>query len=163
MKISYKWLSNYVDGLENITVDDISALLTDCGLEVESVEEKESVKGGLRGLVTGEVLTCIDHPDSDHLHLTTVDIGQGEPLNIVCGAPNVAAGQKVIVATIGTVLYDGDKSFVIKKSKIRGQDSFGMICAEDETGLGTSHDGIMVLPADVKVGKSADKSRATPV
>ncbi|MDR0618457.1 MAG: phenylalanine--tRNA ligase subunit beta [Bacteroidales bacterium] len=152
MKISYKWLSNYVDGLENITVDDISALLTDCGLEVESVEEKESVKGGLRGLITGEVLTCIDHPDSDHLHLTTVDIGQGEPLNIVCGAPNVAAGQKVIVATIGTVLYDGDKSFVIKKSKIRGQDSFGMICAEDEMGLGTSHDGIMVLPADVKVG-----------
>ncbi|MDR0763170.1 MAG: phenylalanine--tRNA ligase subunit beta [Bacteroidales bacterium] len=155
MKISYNWLNNYIDGLQNITIDDISALLTDCGLEIDGIEKKESIKGGLHGLVTGEVLTCTDHPDSDHLHLTTVNIGQGEPLNIVCGASNVAAGQKVVVATIGTILYNGDESFTIKKSKIRGQESYGMICAEDEIGLGASHDGIMVLPQNTVVGMPA--------
>ncbi|MDR2556908.1 MAG: phenylalanine--tRNA ligase subunit beta, partial [Bacteroidales bacterium] len=155
MKISYNWLSNYIEGVQNIAIDDVSALLTDCGLEVDGIEKKESIKGGLRGLVIGEVLTCTDHPDSDHLHITTVNVGQGEPLNIVCGAPNVAAGQKVVVATIGTVLYNGDETFTIKKSKIRGQESFGMICAEDEIGLGTSHEGIMVLPQDAVVGTPA--------
>ncbi|MDR1973516.1 MAG: phenylalanine--tRNA ligase subunit beta [Bacteroidales bacterium] len=154
MKISYTWLKNYIGNLEDISIEDISSLLTDCGLEVDGIEEKEAIKGGLKGLVTGEVLTCVDHPDSDHLHLTTVNIGS-EVLSIVCGAPNVSAGQKVVVATIGTVLYSGDEKFTIKKSKIRGQESFGMICAEDEIGLGTSHDGIMVLPAEVPVGMKA--------
>jgi phenylalanyl-tRNA synthetase beta chain len=134
---------------------EIASALTSTGLETGSVEEVQTIKGGLEGLVTGKVLTCADHPDSDHLHLTTVDTGAGEPLRIVCGAPNVAAGQKVIVATVGTTLYDGDKEIKIKKSKIRGQESFGMICAEDEIGIGTDHSGIIVLPDDTPVGMPA--------
>lgn len=153
MKISYNWLKQYVDC--DLNAEEVGKYLTDCGLEVEGLEEYESVKGGLKGLVVGEVLTCEPHPDSDHLHVTTVDVGREEPLNIVCGAANVAKGQKVIVATIGTVLYDGDESFTIKKSKLRGVPSEGMICAEDEIGLGTSHDGIMVLPEDTKPGTPA--------
>ena len=153
MNISYNWLKQYI--ATDLTAQEVADKLTSIGLEVDSISEYQSVKGGLKGLVIGEVKTCIDHPDSDHLHITTVDVGTGELLTIVCGAPNVAAGQKVIVATIGTVLYDGDKEFVIKKSKIRGQESFGMICAEDEIGVGTSHDGIIVLPPSVKVGTPA--------
>jgi phenylalanyl-tRNA synthetase beta chain len=132
--------------------NEIASALTSIGLETGSVEEVQTIKGGLEGLITGEVLTCADHPDSDHLHLTTVNIGAGEPLRIVCGAPNAAAGRKVIVATVGTTLYDGDKEIKIKKSKIRGQESFGMICAEDEIGIGTDHSGIIVLPDDTPVG-----------
>ena len=153
MKVAYSWLKQYADF--NLSVEETSALLTDCGLEIDAVEEVESIRGGLKGLVVGEVLRCEPHPDSDHLHVTSVDIGQGEPLPIVCGAANVAAGQKVIVATIGTVLYDGDKSFTIKKSKLRGVESHGMICAEDEIGVGTSHEGIMVLPPDTPAGMPA--------
>ena len=153
MKVAYSWLKEYAE--LDLSVDECSQLLTDCGLEIDAVEEVESIRGGLKGLVVGEVLTCEPHPDSDHLHLTKVNIGEGEPLPIVCGAANVAAGQKVIVATIGTVLYDGDKSFTIKKSKLRGADSMGMICAEDEIGVGSSHDGIMVLPPDTPVGMPA--------
>lgn len=153
MKVAYSWLKDYV--AVDLSAEDTARWLTDGGLEVEGVEAYESVKGGLQGLVVGEVLTCEAHPDSDHLHLTTVNVGGEQPLNIVCGAPNVAAGQKVIVATIGTVLYNGDESFTIKKSKIRGAESFGMICAEDEIGVGESHDGIMVLPADTPVGMPA--------
>jgi phenylalanyl-tRNA synthetase beta chain len=134
---------------------EVASALTSTGLETGTVEEVQTIKGGLEGLVIGEVLTCREHPDSDHLHLTTVNTGSGEPLHIVCGAPNVAAGQKVIVATIGTVLYDGDKEIKIKKTKIRGQESFGMICAEDETGIGTDHSGIIVLPPDAPVGMPA--------
>lgn len=144
MNISYKWLKRYIDF--NQDPRGLAALLTSTGLECDTVEEVESVRGGLRGVVIGKVLTCIDHPDSDHLHITTVDLGTGEPVQIVCGAPNVAAGQTVVVATVGTVLYDGDKELKIKKSKIRGVESSGMICAEDELGLGTDHAGIMVLP-----------------
>ena len=140
MNISYKWLKEYVD-------------LT--GLEVDALEEVQSIKGGLKGLYVGKVLTCEAHPNSDHLHVTTVDLGKGEPSQIVCGAPNVAAGQKVIVADLGCVLYDGDQEFVIKKSKLRGVESNGMICAEDEIGVGTSHDGIIVLPEDAVVGTPA--------
>jgi phenylalanyl-tRNA synthetase beta chain len=139
----------------NLTAEETAAYLTDCGLEVEGVETFETVKGGLRGLKIGEVLTCEAHPNSDHLHVTTVNVGEGEPLHIVCGAPNVAAGQKVVVATIGTVLYNGDESFTIKKSKLRGEPSEGMICAEDEIGLGNSHDGIMVLPEEAVPGTPA--------
>jgi phenylalanyl-tRNA synthetase beta chain len=153
MNISYNWLKEFVNF--NLSPDETATVLTSIGLENGPVEEVETIKGGLEGLVIGEVLTCESHPDSDHLHLTTVNIGNGEPLNIVCGAPNVAAGQKVIVATIGTKLFSGDESFVIKKSKIRGKESFGMICAEDEIGIGTSHDGIIVLPEDTKVGMTA--------
>lgn len=153
MNISYKWLKRYIDF--DMTPKDLAAALTSLGLECDNVEEVETVRGGLRGLVIGRVLTCTEHPDSDHLHITTVDVGAGEPLQIVCGAPNVAAGQTVVVAVIGTHLYDGDKEFVIKKSKMRGVESFGMICAEDEIGLGTSHDGIMVLPDDVAPGTPA--------
>lgn len=153
MNISYNWLKQYID--TNLTAQEVADKLTSIGLEVDNISEYQSVKGGLKGLVVGEVKTCIPHPDSDHMHITTVDVGTGEPLTIVCGAPNVAAGQKVIVATIGTILYDGDKEFVIKKSKLRGVDSFGMICAEDEIGVGTSHDGIIVLPENVKVGTPA--------
>lgn len=153
MKVAYSWLKEYVDF--DLSAEETARRLTDGGLEVEGVETYESVKGGLQGLVVGKVLTCEAHPDSDHLHLTTVDVGGEQPLNIVCGAPNVAAGQKVIVATIGTILYNGDESFTIKKSKIRGAESFGMICAEDEIGVGASHDGIMVLPADTPVGMPA--------
>ncbi|MEG1497944.1 MAG: phenylalanine--tRNA ligase subunit beta [Bacteroidales bacterium] len=152
MKVAYSWLKEYAD--LNLNEQETSELLTDCGLEIDAVEKYESVKGGLQGLVVGSVLTCVDHPDSDHLHITTVDIGS-EILDIVCGAPNVEAGQKVIVATVGTVLYSDKESFVIKKSRIRGRDSFGMICAEDEIGMGKSHDGIMILPSDIPVGMPA--------
>ena len=150
MKISYNWLRDYLD--TNLSVEEISHLLTDIGLEVEAVETFESLKGGLKGVVTGEVKSCVRHPNADKLSLTTVDVGGPELLNIVCGAPNVAAGQKVVVATIGTLIYKGEESFEIKRSKIRGELSEGMICAEDELGLGNSHDGIMVLPADVETG-----------
>ena len=153
MKISYKWLKELLKF--NLTAEETAAYLTDCGLEVEGIELFETVKGGLRGLKIGEVLTCEPHPNSDHLHVTTVNVGEEEPLHIVCGAPNVAAGQKVVVATIGTVLYNGDESFTIKKSKLRGELSEGMICAEDEIGLGTSHDGIMVLPEEAVPGTLA--------
>lgn len=153
MNISYNWLKDYLPF--HLTPDEVAAALTSIGLETGSVETVQSIRGGLAGLVTGRVLTCTAHPNSDHLHLTTVDVGGAEPLRIVCGAPNVAAGQMVVVATIGTKLYDGDKEFVIKKSKIRGEESFGMICAEDEIGVGTSHDGIIVLPDDTPVGLPA--------
>ena len=153
MNVSYSWLKKYIN--VDKTAQEVADDLTSIGLEVDGVEEVETIKGGLKGLVIGEVLTCEAHPDSDHLHVTTVNVGEGEPLQIVCGAPNVAAGQKVVVATIGTVLYDGDKSFTIKKSKLRGVESFGMLCAEDEIGVGTSHDGIIVLPNDAKVGTLA--------
>ncbi len=153
MDISYKWLKRYIDF--DLAPRDLAACLTSLGLECDTVEEVESIKGGLRGVVIGKVLTCEDHPDSDHLHVTTVDLGTGEPVQIVCGAPNVAAGQTVVVATVGTTLYDGDKEFQIKKSKIRGKESFGMICAEDELGLGSDHAGIMVLPEDIKPGTPA--------
>lgn len=153
MNISYNWLRDYLPF--DLTPDEVVAALTSIGLETGSVETVQSVRGGLAGLVTGRVLTCTAHPNSDHLHLTTVDVGGDEPLKIVCGAPNVAAGQMVVVAVIGAKLYDGDKEFVIKKSKIRGEESFGMICAEDEIGVGASHDGIIVLPADTPVGLPA--------
>ena len=150
MNISYKWLKEYVDF--DLTVQQVADALTSTGLEVDALKEVQSIKGGLKGLYVGKVLTCEVHPNSDHLHVTTVDLGKGEPSQIVCGAPNVAAGQKVIVADLGCVLYDGDKEFVIKKSKLRGVESNGMICAEDEIGVGTSHDGIIVLPEDAVVG-----------
>ncbi|MDE5647713.1 MAG: phenylalanine--tRNA ligase subunit beta, partial [Muribaculaceae bacterium] len=154
MNISYKWLRDYVDF--DLPAERVAEALTSIGLETGSVEEVESIRGGLRGLVIGKVLTCIDHPDSDHLHITTVDLGTGDPVQIVCGAPNVAAGQTVVVATIGTVLYTPDgKEFTIKKGRMRGQDSFGMICAEDEIGVGNSHDGIIVITEDVKPGTPA--------
>ena len=153
MNISYNWLKEYVNF--DLTPDEVAAALTSIGLETGGVEEVQSVKGGLEGLVVGEVLTCEPHPNSDHMHVTTVSLGQGDPVQIVCGAPNVAAGQKVIVATLGTKLYDGDQCFTIKKSKLRGIESNGMICAEDEIGIGTSHDGIIVLPADVAPGTLA--------
>ena len=153
MNISYKWLKEYVDF--TLTPQEVCDALTSTGLEVDALEEVQSIKGGLKGLYVGKVLTCEMHPDSDHLHVTTVDLGREEPSQIVCGAPNVAAGQKVIVADLGCVLYDGDKEFVIKKSKLRGVESCGMICAEDEIGVGTSHDGIIVLPEDAVVGTPA--------
>ena len=153
MKISYKWLKSYLP--IDITPEYAAQLLTDCGLEVEGIEKIESIKGGLEGVVVGEVKTCAKHPDADKLSITTVDVVGDELLHIVCGAPNVAAGQKVLVATIGTVIYSGDESFTIKKSKIRGELSEGMICAEDELGLGKSHAGIMVLNADAKIGTKA--------
>lgn len=153
MNISYKWLKQYIDF--DLTPEQLSAALTSIGLETGGIEEVETIRGGLKGIVVGKVLTCVEHPDSDHLHITTVDLGDGQPTQIVCGAPNVAAGQTVVVATVGTKLYDGDKEFQIKKSKIRGVESFGMICAEDEIGIGASHDGIMVLPDDVKAGTPA--------
>ena len=153
MNISYKWLKEYVDF--DLTPQQVCDALTSTGLEVDALEEVQSIKGGLKGLYVGKVLTCEMHPDSDHLHVTTVDLGKGKPQQIVCGAPNVAAGQKVIVADLGCVLYDGDKEFVIKKSKLRGIESLGMICAEDEIGIGTSHDGIIVLSEDAVVGTPA--------
>ena len=153
MNVSYKWLKEYVDF--DLTPQETADALTSCGLEVDALEEVQSIKGGLKGLYVGKVLTCEAHPNSDHLHVTTVDLGKGEPQQIVCGAPNVAAGQKVIVADLGCVLYDGDQSFTIKKSKLRGVESLGMICAEDEIGVGTSHDGIIVLPEDAPVGQPA--------
>ena len=153
MKISYKWLKEYVDF--DLTPQETADALTSTGLEVDALDEVQAIKGGLNGLYVGKVLTCEPHPNSDHLHVTTVDLGKGEPQQIVCGAPNVAAGQKVIVADLGCVLYDGDKEFVIKKSRLRGIDSFGMICAEDEIGVGNSHSGIIVLPDDAVVGTPA--------
>ena len=139
----------------DLTPQQVCDALTSTGLEVDALEEVQSIKGGLKGLYVGKVLTCEMHPNSDHLHVTTVDMGKGDPSQIVCGAPNVAAGQKVIVADLGCVLYDGDQEFVIKKSKLRGVESNGMICAEDEIGIGTSHDGIIVLPEDAQVGMPA--------
>ena len=153
MNISLNWLKEYLS--TDLNVEEICSILTSIGLEVGGYEKFESIRGGLKGLVVGEVKTCEPHPDSDHLHLTTVDLGDGRLTPIVCGAPNVAAGQKVVVATVGTVLYDGDKEITIKKSKIRGKESEGMICAEDEIGVGTSHEGIIVLPDDVQCGTLA--------
>lgn len=152
MNISYNWLKQYIN--IDLPIDEVAKILTSIGLECGTIEEVQSVKGGLKGLVVGEVLTCTNHENSDHLHITTVRINDtDEPLQIVCGAPNVAAGQKVIVATIGTKLYPVDGSeFVIKRSKIRGVESFGMLCAEDEIGIGTNHDGIIILPQDTPIG-----------
>lgn len=154
MNISYKWLKDYVDF--DLSPEELAAALTSVGLEVGGVEEVQSIRGGLKGIVVGEVLSCEPHPDSDHMHVCRVQCyPESDPVQIVCGAPNVAQGQKVMVATLGTVLYDGDKEFQIKKSKLRGVESDGMICAEDEIGVGTSHDGIIVLPADTCVGMPA--------
>ena len=154
MNISYNWLKRYIALTDDAQT--VAQILTSIGLEVGTVEKVQTIKGGLEGLVVGEVLTCVPHPNSDHLHITTTRVAaDAEPLQIVCGAPNVAAGQKVIVATIGTVLYDGDEHFTIKKGKIRGEESLGMLCAEDEIGVGSHHDGIIVLPADTPVGMSA--------
>lgn len=154
MNISYNWLKDYLDF--DLAPAEVAEVLTSIGLETGSVEEVQAVKGGLEGLVIGEVLTCEPHPNSDHMHVTTVNLGQGgAPVQIVCGAPNVAAGQKVVVATLGTKLYDGDQCFTIKKSKLRGIESNGMICAEDEIGVGTDHSGIIVLPADAVPGTPA--------
>lgn len=153
MNISYNWLKQYID--IDLPADEVSKILTSIGLEVEGVEKFETIKGGLEGFVIGEVKTCAKHPNADKLSVTTVNIGGAEDLPIVCGAPNVAAGQKVIVATVGTTIYKGDENFKISKAKIRGEVSEGMICAEDEIGIGTSHDGIMVLDPSVKVGTPA--------
>ncbi len=154
MNVSYKWLKQYVDF--DLTPQEVANALTSLGLEVDALEEIETIKGGLKGLVVGHVLTCELHPNSDHLHVTTVDLGNGQdPVQIVCGAPNVAAGQKVIVATVGTKLYDGDQEFTIKRSKLRGVESLGMICAEDEIGVGTDHAGIIVLPESAVTGTPA--------
>ncbi|MDA3779857.1 MAG: phenylalanine--tRNA ligase subunit beta [Bacteroidales bacterium] len=155
MKISYNWLKQYID--INLSADKVAEILTDTGLEVEGIEQFESVKGGLEGIVVGEVTSCKKHPNADKLSVTTVNIGNNKELPIVCGAPNVAFGQKVVVATTGTKLYDGDNEIKIKKAKMRGEVSEGMICAEDELGLGTSHDGIMVLPDTVEIGTPANK------
>ncbi len=153
MNISYKWLREYVDF--DMSAQEVAAALTSIGLEVDGVEEVQSIRGGLKGIVIGEVLTCEPHPNSDHMHVCTVNLGQAGPEQIVCGAPNVAAGQKVVVATLGTKLYDGDQEFTIKKSKLRGIESNGMICAEDEIGIGTDHAGIIVLPEDAVPGMPA--------
>ncbi|MBO5180345.1 MAG: phenylalanine--tRNA ligase subunit beta [Paraprevotella sp.] len=153
MNISYNWLKEYVDF--ELTAQEVADALTSEGLEVGSVEEVQAVKGGLQGLVIGEVLTCEAHPNSDHMHICSVNVGGGEPVQIVCGAANVAAGQKVVVATLGTKLYDGDECFTIKKSKLRGVESNGMICAEDEIGIGTDHSGIIVLPETAVPGTPA--------
>ena len=153
MNISYSWLKDYLD--ITLSPEQVSEALTSIGLECGGVETVESIRGGLRGIVIGKVLTCVEHPDSDHLHITTVDLGGGHVEQIVCGAPNVAAGQTVVVATVGTTLYDGDKEFKIKKSKIRGVESMGMICAEDEIGVGNSHDGIIVIDSEVAPGTPA--------
>ena len=153
MNISYKWLKEYVDF--DLGAEQVAEALTSIGLEVGSVEEVQAIKGGLQGLVVAEVLTCEPHPNSDHMHVCSVNIGAEEPVQIVCGAANVAQGQKVIVATLGTKLYDGEECFTIKRSKLRGIESLGMICAEDEIGIGTSHDGIIVLPQEAKVGTPA--------
>ena len=155
MEISFNWLKKYVD--TKLSAEEIVTILTDIGLEVEDFQKIETVKGGLKGVVVGHVVTCEDHPDSDHLHITTVDVGAEEKLQIVCGAPNCRQGLKVLCATVGSVLYPngGDEEFKIKRSKIRGVESLGMLCAEDELGIGVSHDGIMELPEDAPVGMSA--------
>ena len=154
MKISYNWLKQFLK--IDLEAEKVAEMLTDLGLEVEGIETFESVKGGLKGVVVGKVLSCIKHPNADRLKLTTVDLGKGEPVQIVCGAPNVAEGQMVPVATVGTTLYTEDgKDFKINKGNIRGEVSYGMICAEDELGLGTSHEGIMVLDEKLKVGTPA--------
>jgi len=153
MNISYNWLKDYIN-LE-LSPTEVADTLTQLGLETGNIEEVESVKGGLKGIIVGEVVTCRKHPNSDHLSVTTVNIGTDENLPIVCGAPNVAAGQKVMVATVGTVLYKGDEQLTIQKSKIRGEVSIGMICAEDEIGVGNDHNGIMVLNQDAKPGTPA--------
>lgn len=155
MNISYNWLKEYVDF--DLTPNEVAEALTSIGLEVGGVEEIQTIKGGLEGIVIGEVLTCEPHPNSDHMHVTTVNLGSGEPVQIVCGAPNVAAGQKVVVATLGTKLYDGDECFTIKKSKLRGIESNGMICAEDEIGIGKDHAGIIVLPDSAVPGTPASE------
>ncbi|MCF8367587.1 MAG: phenylalanine--tRNA ligase subunit beta [Bacteroidales bacterium] len=155
MKISYNWLKDYLD--IKLSPEELSELLTDCGLEVEGLESWQSIKGGMKGMKIGEVKSCVKHPDADRLSVTTVDVGEENLLPIVCGAPNVTAAQKVVVATVGTIIYSGDESFEIKKAKIRGEVSEGMICAEDEIGLGTSHEGIMVLESDAKVGTPASE------
>lgn len=155
MNISYNWLKRYADF--GMSAEEMATVLTDIGLEVEGFEKIETVKGGLNGVVVGEVLTCEEHPDSDHLHITTVDVGAEAPLQIVCGAPNCRKGLKVLCATVGAVLYPngGDEEFKIKRSKIRGVESLGMLCAEDELGIGSGHAGIMELPADAPVGMPA--------
>ncbi|RFC55061.1 phenylalanine--tRNA ligase subunit beta [Brumimicrobium aurantiacum] len=154
MKISYNWLKNYVK--TEHTPQRLSEILTDTGLEVEGLEKVEAIKGGLKGVVVGQVTSCVPHENADKLNVTTVNVGAEEELQIVCGAPNVAEGQKVIVATVGATLYPTpEEPFKIKKAKIRGVESFGMICAEDELGLGISHDGILVLPEETKVGQEA--------
>lgn len=155
MNISYNWLKRYLD--TDLSAEQLAVILTDIGLEVEGLEKIEGVRGGLEGVVVGEVLTCEDHPDSDHLHITRVDVGEGEPLPIVCGAANCRQGLKVLCAKVGAVLYpDGaEQEFRIKRSKIRGVESLGMLCAEDELGVGVSHDGIMELPADAVPGTPA--------
>ena len=156
MKISYNWLKQFLQ--VDWDAQKTGELLTDLGLEVEGISQFESVKGGLKGIVVGQVLTCEKHPNADKLKLTTVDIGQEAPLQIVCGAPNVAAGQKVPVATVGTTLYTPEgEAWVIKKGKIRGEVSEGMICAEDEIGIGESHDGIMVLNEELIPGTPCSK------
>lgn len=153
MNISYNWLKQYIN--IDLQAEEVGKILTSIGLEVEGIEPYETIKGGLEGFVVGEVKTCAKHPNADKLSVTTVDVGGPEVLPIVCGAPNVAAGQKVIVATVGTTIYKGDENYKIQKAKIRGEVSEGMICAEDEIGIGTSHDGIMVLDPSVKVGTLA--------
>ena len=154
MKISYNWLKQFIK--IDMDAEEVGEILTDIGLEVEGIEKIESVKGGLEGVVAGRVITCEKHPNADRLSLTTVDLGDGEPVQIVCGAPNVAAGQMVPVATAGTTLYSAEgEGFVIKKGKIRGEVSNGMICAEDELGLGNNHDGIMVLDDTIMPGTKA--------
>lgn len=153
MNISYKWLKEYVDF--SLTPQQVADALTSEGLEVDSLEEVPAIRGGMKGIVVGEVLECDPHPDSDHMHVCSVNLGEKEPVQIVCGASNIAKGQKVMVATIGCVLYDGDKEFKIKKSRLRGIDSYGMICAEDEIGVGKDHNGIIVLPQDTKPGTPA--------
>ena len=153
MNISYKWLKEYVDF--SLTPQQVADALTSEGLEVDSLEEVPAIRGGLKGIVVGEVLECDPHPDSDHMHVCSVNLGEKEPVQIVCGASNIAKGQKVMVATIGCVLYDGDKEFKIKKSRLRGIDSYGTICAEDEIGVGKDHNGIIVLPQDTKPGTPA--------
>ena len=155
MNISYNWLKRYLDA--DLTAERMAEILTELGLEVEEFEKIETIKGGLKGVVVGEVLTCEDHPDSDHLHITTVDVGAEAPLQIVCGAANCRQGLKVMCATVGSVLYpiDSDEEFKIKRSKIRGVESLGMLCAEDELGIGRNHEGIMELPAEAIVGTPA--------
>ena len=155
MNVSYNWLKRYLDA--DLTAERMAEILTELGLEVEEFEKIETIKGGLKGVVVGEVLTCEDHPDSDHLHITTVDVGAEAPLQIVCGAANCRQGLKVMCATVGSVLYpiNSDEEFKIKRSKIRGVESLGMLCAEDELGIGRNHEGIMELPAEAVVGTPA--------